>query len=94
MRSHLIPLVAALFLALTGCAANGDLCTGPKMADPLSDCYCADIPRDGDPPYSTNAPPEYQAEVLTPEGSPSLYAPEAVTPSHGSGLPHGPVVPR
>ncbi len=88
MRS-LIPI-----LLLTGCAANGDLCTAPKMADPESDCYCYELPREGEPPYSTNAPPTYQAEVITPADSPSLYAPNAVTPSHGTGHPGGPLVPR
>jgi hypothetical protein len=79
---HSLPI---LLLALSGCGASG-FYPGVSLVD------CPEISREGDAPYSDNAPPTYAAESFGADPGSPLYAPEPVTPSRGGGVPRGPVV--
>lgn len=88
---HTITLSLLSFFALAGCAGSAPtgFCDARRSADPLDSCYCA-MPRREVRPHD-GGPPQYQAETYEEPGRESLYSPEAVEPSRGSGT-HGPVV--
>lgn len=87
-RSNLVIILCRL--GLTGLL----LCTGACAGAPQGDYFsaCPRMPGDEQTPYDNNAPPTYVAEDWDTGPSAPLYAPEAVTPSRGRGVPDGPVV--